>query len=91
MKPKIVGVALKFENKIICSGLAPARHGNLINTLSEDMYIYLGKEIDDGFIDEKKNFLNRAEAKIRAIETKQYKPFNEAHNKSELCFSEDLW
>lgn len=93
MSRRIVGVAFKRPGSGLLVTLdAPHRHHHIIEWLAETGHG--GKwslECDQGFVDDRGNWLSREDALKLATENGQLKlPRPPTHNAHEL-FSEDLW
>ena len=83
----ILGVAIK-QNNVIYKLEKPNRHHNVIKYMNRELQIkYLGSSGEQGFYNEKGEFLNREEALIYALNFKQIT----VHDHPRELFSEDLW
>ena len=84
---EIEGVAIRHEGHVYCLA-KPKRHHDVIKYISDKLGEVVTSKSIQGFYDTGGKFLNRSEAKARAIEVGQLAADAGVGN---MLFSEDLW
>jgi hypothetical protein len=87
-RPRITHVAIKFRG-VTYSLPAPNRHHHVIALIVKETGVSHVDNMQQGFLDEAGNYLNRTQALARALLHKQHKNPNDIRAKQ--LFSEDVW
>jgi hypothetical protein len=86
-KAPIVGVAV-IHKDVVYKLPRPKRHHDVVYLINLETGDTVKSSSEQGFYDAEGVFLNRYEAKVRAVETNQLLP---GHSDSPKLYSEDVW